>query len=65
MLNIFEISRLNEIVESWKVYWRRVSSLYSTLNVHPIMFLSQSNKTKLVPASFSYFLELLWKKNKI
>ena len=27
---------------------------------HPIMFLDQDNKTKLVPASFSYFLELLF-----
>ena len=26
---------------------------------HPIMFLDRDNKTKLVPASFSYFLELL------
>ena len=28
----------------------------------PIMFLERDNKTKLVPASFSYFLELLWEK---
>ena len=27
---------------------------------HPIMFLDQDNKMKLVPASFSYFLELLF-----
>ena len=30
---------------------------------HPIMFLDRDNKEKLVPASFSYFLELL-EKNK-
>ena len=29
---------------------------------HPIMFLDRDNKTKLVPASFSYFLELLDRK---
>ena len=28
----------------------------------PIMFLDRDNKTKLVPASFSYFLELLREK---
>ena len=27
---------------------------------HLIMFLERHNKTKFVPASFSYFLELLW-----
>ena len=31
---------------------------------HPIMFLDGGNKTKIVPASFSYFLKLLWEKNK-
>ena len=31
---------------------------------HPIMFLNRDNKTKLVPTSFSYFLELSCKKNK-
>ena len=31
---------------------------------HPIMFLERDNKGKLVPASFSYFLELLREKNK-
>ena len=30
----------------------------------PIMLLGRSNKGKLVPASFSYFLELLRDKNK-
>ena len=28
------------------------------------MFLDRDNKTKLVPASFPYFLELLQEKNK-
>ena len=32
---------------------------------HPIMFLDRENKGKLVPASFSYFLELLSEKNKL
>ena len=31
---------------------------------HPIMFFDRENKTKLVPAFFSYFLELLSEKNK-
>ena len=31
---------------------------------HPIMFLDRDNKMKLVPASFSYILELLLEKNK-
>ena len=31
---------------------------------HPIMFLERDNKTKLEPASFYYFVELLWEKNK-
>ena len=31
---------------------------------HPIMFLDWDNKAKLVPASFSYFLELFWEKIK-
>ena len=31
---------------------------------YPIIFLDRNNKTKLAPASFSYFLELLWEKNK-
>ena len=29
---------------------------------HPIRFLDRDNKTKLVPASGFYFLELLWEK---
>ena len=32
---------------------------------HPIMFLNWDDETKLVPASFSYFLEPLWEKKKI
>ena len=31
---------------------------------HPTMFLDGDNKTKLVLASFSWFLELSWEKNK-
>ena len=31
---------------------------------HPVEFLIRDNITKLVPASFSYFLELLREKNK-
>ena len=31
---------------------------------HPIMFLDRDNKMKLVSATFSYFLELRWEKNK-
>ena len=34
------------------------------MNNESIMFLDQDNKTKLVPASFSYFLEQKKKKNK-
>ena len=29
---------------------------------HPIMFLDRDNRTKLLPASFSYFLELMREK---
>ena len=31
---------------------------------HPIVLLDQDNKIKLVPASFSSFLEILYEKNK-
>ena len=31
---------------------------------YPVMFLDQDNKTKIVSASFSCFLELVWEKNK-
>ena len=31
---------------------------------HPFMFIDGVNKTKLVPPSFSYILEVLWEKNK-
>ena len=30
---------------------------------HPIMVLDRDNKTKSMPAFFSYFLELIWDKN--
>ena len=33
--------------------------------IHPIMFLDRDNKAKLVPASSSYFLELLLEKKQI
>ena len=44
MLNIFEFSQVLENVESWLVYTNK-----------PIIFLDCHNKTKLVPASFSWF----------
>ena len=47
MLEIFEFSRLKEIVESWLGYTNKLSWI--------IIFLDRDNKTKLVPASFSYF----------
>ena len=31
---------------------------------HPIMFLDRDNKRRFAQASFSYYLELLWQKNK-
>ena len=49
MLNISELFHVKGIVESWMVYVNKFSWI---------------NKTKSVPASFSYFLELLWEKNK-
>ena len=49
MLNIFEFSRVWEIVESWLVYANKLF-----LNC-PTMFLDWHIKTKLVPASFSCF----------
>ena len=52
MLNIFKFSHVKEIVETSLVY----------IN-HPIMFLGRDNKMRLVPASFSYFLELLRERN--
>ena len=58
MLNIFEFFHVKEIVESWLVY---VNKFFMN---HPIMFFDRDNKTKLVPVSFSYFLELLLVKNK-
>ena len=52
MLNIFEFSHVKEIVESWLVYANKVSN-------YPVMFHDRDNKTKLVPAFFSYFVELM------
>ena len=53
MLNNFEFSQGKEIVESWLAYVNKFS-----MN-HPIMFRDRDNKTKFLPASFSYFLKLL------
>ena len=47
----FFFPHVKETVESWLVFVNK-------------LFLGQDNKTKLVPASFSYFLELLCEKNK-
>ena len=68
------------IVENFKVCWRYVKYFWIfprernfriliglfkyVFTNHPIMFLNRDNKTKLVPGSFSYFLEILWEKNK-
>ena len=43
MLNISEFFHMKEIVESWLVY---ANKFYE----HPIMFLDQDSKVKLVPA---------------
>ena len=51
MVNIFEFSHVKEIVESWLVVMNH-------------LFLDRENKTKAVPASFSYFTELFWEKSK-
>ena len=48
MLNIVESSRVWEIIESLLVYE------VSFMN-HPMVFIDWDNKTKLVPASFSYY----------
>ena len=58
MLNILEISHVKKIAElDWFIG-------ISFMN-HPIMFLDRDIKwSKLVPASFSYFLKLLWEKTK-
>ena len=32
---------------------------------HPITFIDQDNKTNLIPAYFTWFLELLWNNNKV
>ena len=52
MLNIFEFSRLKEIAESLLVYATKFSN-------YRIIFFDRDNKTKLVPASLCYFVELL------
>ena len=49
----FEFSNVKEVVEYSLVYCKYVSMNY------PIMFLDRDNKARLVPVSFSYFLELL------
>ena len=49
VLHIFEFFRVKEIVESWLIYLNMFSWII---------------QSKLVPASFSYFLKLLWEKNK-
>ena len=59
MLNIFQFPHAKEIVESWLVYRNKFSWIIQ------IMFPDQDNKTKLVPVSFSNFLEPLWEKNKL
>ena len=59
MLNIFQFPHEKEIVESWLVYRNKFSWIIQ------IMFPDRDNKTKLVPVSFSNFLELLWEKNKL
>ena len=62
------------IVENARIFWSYVKTfwifpreIYCRILIglckqvfmnHPIMFLDRDNKTKLVPASFSYFLEL-------
>ena len=55
MLNIFEFSYVKEIVES-------IGLCKEVFMNHPVMFLDGDNKTKLVPAYSSYFLELLREK---
>ena len=41
-----------------------ISSCKYVFMNHPIVLLDQDNKIKLVPASFSSFLEILYEKNK-
>ena len=48
MLNIVESSRVQEIIESLLVY--EISFMYD-----PMVFIDRGNKTKLVPASLSYY----------
>ena len=49
MLNVFEFSHVKEIVESLLRYVNKFSWIIQS------SFMTE-NKTKLVPASFSYFL---------
>ena len=56
MFNIFEFSSVKEIAESLVVSANRLSSMIQSY------FLTETKKTKLMPASFSYFLELLCEK---
>ena len=55
MLNIFEFFHDKEIVGSWLIH---VISFHESSS----MSFNLYNKTKLEPASFSYFFELLWEK---
>ena len=48
MLNIVESSRVQEIIEPLLVY--EISFMY-----HPMVFIDRDKKTKLVPASLSYY----------
>ena len=57
MLKIFEFSHKKEILESWLVYVNIVSSNH-------VSWLNWDNKKNLVPASFSYVVELFREKNK-
>ena len=50
----FKVSHVKRVAEFWLV----------CVIFDPIMFRDQCNKIKLVPASISFFLELLWEENK-
>ena len=53
MLNIFEFSHAKEIVN---LAWFMQKNFFVN---HPITFYDQDTNTKLVPASFLYFLEVM------
>ena len=53
MLNIFEFSHAKEIVN---LVWFMQKKFFVN---HPITFYDQDTNTKLVPASFLYFLEVM------